>query len=156
MSEATGLLPTPDQVGMFVKDREAAMRQYGPLFGPFHLMESTIDGADFRGKPSSFSQKIAFGKSGEFEIEFIEWTAADPQLQAYIDALPPGLHHLRYRVDDYQGWLNKLAGQGYRPILSKTFSDGTAFAYLDRPGDPLVIEILQMAGGYGDREPGLT
>ena len=42
----------------------------------------------------------------------------------------------------------KLADLGYKPIWYKQFSEDTVFAYLEREGDPLLIEFLQMPRGY--------
>jgi hypothetical protein len=55
-----------------------------------------------------------------------------------------GIHHLRHRVDDTDGWIEKLATIGYHPIWYKKLTDAIVFAYLEREGDPLLIELLQM------------
>ena len=54
------------------------------------------------------------------------------------------MHHLRYRVEDTDAWVEKVAPLGYRPIRYKRFTEDTIFAYLEREGDPLLIEFLQM------------
>ena len=59
------------------------------------------------------------------------------------------MHHLRFRVEDTDAWIEKLATAGYRPIWYKQFSEDIVFAYLEREGDPLLIELLQMPGGPG-------
>jgi hypothetical protein len=60
------------------------------------------------------------------------------------------MHHLRYRVENTDEWIEKLAPLGYKPIWYKQFSADTVFAYLEREGDPLLIEFLQMpAAGPG-------
>ena len=45
-------LPAIDQVGMVVKDLDAAIEQYNPLFGPFSTMDGSIEAAEFRGRKS--------------------------------------------------------------------------------------------------------
>ena len=57
------------------------------------------------------------------------------------------MHHLRYRVEDVDAWLPKLAELDYSPIWYKRWSADTVFAYLERPGDSLVVELLQMPEG---------
>ena len=41
-------------------------------------------------------------------------------------------------------WIEKVATVGYQPIWYKEYSADTVFAYLEREGDPLLIEFLQM------------
>ena len=43
----------------------------------------------------------------------------------------------------------KLRPLGYQTIWYKHWSADTKFAYLERPGDPTLIEFLQMPGGPG-------
>ena len=54
------------------------------------------------------------------------------------------MHHLRFRVEDVDAWIEKMAPLGYQPIWYKQFSPEIVFAYLEREGDPLLIEFLQM------------
>ena len=83
------------------------------------------------------------GRSGELEIEFIEWQGGHSPHREFIEAGREGMHHLRYRVDDTDAWIEKLAPLGYAPIWYKQFSEDTIFAYLEREGDPLLIEFLR-------------
>ena len=45
---------------------------------------------------------------------------------------------------DYVTWIEQVAAVGYEAIWYKQFSEEIVFAYLERPGDPLLIELLQM------------
>ena len=61
-----------------------------------------------------------------------------------------GMHHFRFRVDDTDHWVEKLRPLGYEAVWYKRWSADTVFAYLERAGDPTLIEFLQMpAGGPG-------
>ena len=65
------------------------------------------------------------------------------------------MHHLQYRVEDADGWIRRIAPLGYAPIWYKRWCADTTFAYLERPGDPLIVEFLEMPpGGPGTRLPG--
>jgi hypothetical protein len=57
------------------------------------------------------------------------------------------MHHIRYSVDDPDAWIEKVAPLGYRPIWYKVFNPDTTFVYLEREGDPLLIEFLKMPPG---------
>ena len=45
---------------------------------------------------------------------------------------------------DCAAWIGKLAGVGYELVWHKRFSPEIEFAYLERKGDPLIVELLQM------------
>ena len=140
-------LPPIDQVGFVVRSIEETKKRYAALFGPFTEMDGSVEAATYRGRQADADLAILFGHSGELEIEFIEWRGGDSPHREFIEAGHEGMHHLRYRVDDADGWIEKLKPLGYEPIWYKQFSADTTFAYLERPGDPLLIEFLEMPPG---------
>jgi len=144
--EALGLPPI-DQVGFVVRSIAEAKQRYGALFGPFSEMDGSVKAATYRGKVADAKLAIAFGRSGPLEMEFIEWQGGESPHREFIEAGREGMHHLRYRVDDADAWIERVAPLGYRPIWYKQFSADTTFAYLEREGDPLLIEFLQMPPG---------
>ena len=142
-------LPPVDQVGFVVKSLDEAERQYGALFGPFTRMDGSVQAATYRGQLADAKLELMFGRSGDLEIEFIEWQGGESPHREFIEAGREGMHHLRYRVDDTDAWIERIAPTGYAPIWYKQFSEDTVFAYLEREGDPLLIEFLQMPGSGG-------
>lgn len=143
-------LPPCDQVGLVVRDLERAMAMYAPLFGPFTTMDGSVQQASYRGRLADVGLKIAYGRSGDLEIELIEWTSGESPHREFIEAGREGMHHFRFRVDDTDHWVEKLRPLGYEAIWYKRWSADTVFAYLERAGDPTLIEFLQMpAGGPG-------
>ena len=146
-------LPPADQIGFVVRDLDAAMAAYGPLFGPFHTIDGSVKQADYRGRKADVDLKIAFGHSGALEIEFIQWVAGESPHREAIEAGREGMHHVRFRVDDADAWIPKLRAVGYEPAWYKRWSADTTFVYLERAGDPTWIELLQMpARGAGAPE----
>lgn len=138
-------LPPIDQVGFVVADVQQAIAQYTPLFGTFTLWEPTdITAAEFRGEPADCRLHIAVAQSGNVEIELIQWLAGDSPHAEAARAGRFGMHHLRYRVDDADAAIAMAAGQGFSVIWYKQWDDAVKFAYLERQGDPLIIEFLQM------------
>ena len=65
-------LPRIDQIGFVVEDIEKAMDEYGPLFGPWQLMDQEVKDCDLRGETKSCNLRMAFGHTGDLEIELIE------------------------------------------------------------------------------------
>ena len=143
-------LPPIDQVGFVVRSLDEARERYEAIFGPFTEMDGSVKAADYRGRTADAELRLLFGSSGDLEIEFIEWRGGESPHREFIEQGREGMHHLRYRVDDAQAWIDRLASVGYRRIWYKQFSADTVFAYLEREGDPLLLEVLQMpAGGPG-------
>ena len=137
-------LPPIDQVGFVVRSIDDAARRYAAMFGPWERMDGSVQAADYRGRICDAQLDILFGHSGELEIEFIEWKGGESPHSEFIQAGREGMHHFRYRVEDTDAWIEKLATVGYKPIWYKQFSEDIVFAYLEREGDPLLIEFLQM------------
>ena len=140
-------LPPADQIGFVVRDLESTMARFAPIFGPFTTMDGSVEQALFRGRLADVTLKIAFGRSGDLEMEFIECTSGESPHSEFIDRGREGMHHIRFRVEDADGWISKLAPLGYQPIWYKRWSSDTTFAYLERDGDPTLIEVLQMPPG---------
>ncbi len=139
-------LPPMDQVGFVYKDIEAAIAKYEPLFGPFMRMNPGPYDYVFRGQPEQAEVKLAFGKSGDIEIELIEWVSGGTPHKEFIDAGREGMHHLRFIVDDLQTIIDRAKPFAYEPIWRADFAPGLAVAYMERPGDPLLIEFFENSG----------
>ena len=136
-------LPEVDQIGFVVKDLDKALAHYEPLFGPFTVMEAPDMEWDYRGTPEISSLKIAFAKSGDVEIELIEWIAGKTPHKEFLDAGHEGMHHLRFIVDNVEEKVEEAKACGYQQIWYKRFGEGLAASYLERAGDPLVLEFFE-------------
>ena len=78
-----------DQVGYVVADLDKALPRFEALFGPFRRMDSTTPGTTFRGRRSDVSLRMAFGRSGDIEIELIQPVSGEGS--------PPGVPRPRRR-----------------------------------------------------------
>lgn len=137
-------LPQIDQIGFVVPDIEQAMASYEALFGPWTTMDAEVEAAEFRGETLDASLRLAFGKSGDLEIELIEITGGNSPHREFIEKGGNGMHHVRYRIADIDHKIELAKAIGYEPIWYKRLSDDIAFCYLEKAGDPLVVEFLQM------------
>ncbi len=148
-------LPPVAQIGFVVRDIEESMAKYGSLYGPWSPLDGSVPAATYRGRTADATLKVAIGHSGPLEIELIQWIAGDSPHREFIEQGREGMHHLQYRVEDADGWIKRIAALDYRPIWYKRWCADTTFAYLERPGDPLIVEFLEMPpGGPGTRLPG--
>ena len=136
-------LPPVNQVGFVVKDLEKAIEFYKPLFGEFTVMDAPDMEWDYRGRPEVSSLKIAFANSGDVEIELIEWICGETPHKDFLEAGHEGMHHLRFIVDNVEAKVEEAQACGYRQIWYKRFGEGLAASYLEREGDPLVLEFFE-------------
>jgi methylmalonyl-CoA/ethylmalonyl-CoA epimerase len=116
---------------------------YEPLFGPFTTMDSGEFEYDYRGEKDVSSLKLAFGRSGDVEIELIQWVSGRTPHKEFIDAGREGMHHLRFRVDNLDEKVGEAQALGYHSIWQTRYGEGLAVAYLEREGDPLLLEFFE-------------
>ena len=141
-------LPQADQIGFVVRDMDAAITLYDPLFGPMKKVDFGEQAASYHGGPrTDYDLKYAFGRLGDLEIELIQWVAGDTPHRDFIEKGREGMHHLRFRVDHLEPWQNKLHSVGFETVWFDRISPETAYAYLERPDDPLVLELLEFRVG---------
>ncbi len=136
-------LPPCEQVGLVVRDLGAALALYEPLFGPFTLMDPGPMTYTYRGRQEECDIRLAYGRSGELEIELIQWMAGGSPHREFLDAGREGMHHLRFRVGDLDSKVAEAGALGYENIWGTRFGEGLAVAYLERAGDPLIIELFE-------------
>ena len=136
-------LPDLNQVGFVVRDLEAALALYAPIFGPFSTMDPGPMTYDYRGREEECEMRLAFGTSGDVEIELIEWVAGGCPHKEFLDAGREGMHHLRFIVENLETTAAQAEAFGYHAIWSKRYGDGLAVAYLERDNDPLVLEFFE-------------
>lgn len=138
-------LPQPDQIGFVVKDLARAIELYDPLFGPFTVPDFGPQTASYRGaEPTPYSLKYAFGSANGLEIELIEWVEGDTPHRDFIEQGREGMHHIRYRIDDLDLWLERVGAIGFEVVWSARLGPGIGYAYCERAGDPLLLEFLQL------------
>ena len=151
---ATLPLPPLAQIGFVVRDIKKSLAAYDRLYGPWQHLDGSVTGATYRGRAADVELNVAIGHSGPLEIELIQWVSGESPHREFIERGGEGMHHVQYRVEDADGWIARLAALGYEPIWYKRWCADTTFAYLERPGDPLIVEFLEMPpGGPGTRVP---
>ena len=111
-------LPPPDQIGIVVRDVDETIRFYSSVFGwgPFYVTETAPREGAFWGATTRYSLKLAFAQLGPIEIELIQVLEGDTAHSKFLQEEGEGLHHLRFLVDDLDGVLEALAGEGIEPI----------------------------------------
>ena len=148
-------LPPLAQIGFVVRDIKESMAKYEQLYGPWQHLDGSVRAATYRGREADVQLDVVIGHSGALEIELNQWLSGDSPHREFIERGREGMHHVQYRVEDADGWIARLRPLGYEPIWYKRWCADTTFAYLERSGDPLIVEFLEMPpGGPGTRLPG--
>ena len=98
------LLKKMDHIGVVVRDLDEALESYAKGFGiP----------VDRRAEVPGIQLKIAVVKVGAMEIELTQYQAPDHPLVKSLDVNRPGLHHICYAVEGFDGVLEKLRADGF-------------------------------------------
>jgi len=142
MGGALGLTAI-DQVGLVYRDLDAAIALYEPLFGPFEVFRYGEMEWEYHGALETSEIHLALANSGDIEIELIQWVSGKTPHKDFLDQGREGLHHLRYPVDNMDGKLAEAEALGYRAAWKKRFGPGLAAVYMQREGDPLLIELFE-------------
>ena len=140
-------LPPMDQVGFVYRNLEEAMEKYDAMFGPWEIQEYGSFDYEYRGEEEPAELRIAFGKSGDIEIELIQWVSGGCPHKEFIDAGNEGMHHLRFLVDNVDDMVARAKEIGWQTVWYKQFGPGLAMAYMERPNDPLLIEFFENQHG---------
>jgi methylmalonyl-CoA/ethylmalonyl-CoA epimerase len=143
-------LPPIDQIGVVVRDMEAALSWYQPLFGPFSVLDNGPFDAVYRGRPARAHLIVAFGRSGGLEIELVQWIAGATPHRDFLLSGREGLQHVRFPVSELDPWVRRAAPLGYEPVWAGTYAaHGISWCYLERAGDPLIIEFVSWSATSG-------
>ena len=153
------------QVGVIVKSVEASIKLLTEVFGlgPFRVFDWPTPGRSdlkryYNGKAENFSAKMAFTEIGNIELELIQPTEGRSLWADFLSDHGPGIHHIRFNVDEYEPVVDYLknhgidvtqCGEGIRP--------GTRWANLGT--EALIgfgIEIMKKLPGTSGRTPQVT
>ena len=144
----TGLgLGPPDQVSFAVADMAEAVSILGPLFGEFTVRESVLapGSVSYRGREGGARLRLGICQAGAVEIELVEALEGDWPTVDHVSRHGPGLHHLRFVVDDLSAKSAQMQAAGFSEVLRGVSPRGSQFAYLEAPAvlGPTMVELLQ-------------
>ncbi len=144
-------LPPCCQVGFVYPKLEDALAQYEPIFGPFQIVDyGVMEGAYFRGQLAPYQLKLAVAYTGELELELIEWVSGDTPHREFLAKGRTGMHHLSFHVPDLDAVVAQAKSLGFEPIWYHSMSDEIKYTYLERPSDPVLIELTQRPWSGGN------
>ena len=133
-----------DQISFAVTDTEEAARRYESIFGPFQVVDVPAMDITYRGRPSSVTLKLGFGRSGPLEIELVQVIDGECPAKDHVLAHGEGFHHVRFPISDLQATQAAMEHEGWTTIFAGD-SAGVSFAYLEPPPGLVstVIELIR-------------
>jgi methylmalonyl-CoA/ethylmalonyl-CoA epimerase len=125
------------QIGFVVPDIHKAMAFFkGDLGVPDFLFIEKPDLQDetYLGEPAPLRLHLAFGWSGDTQVELIQPLQGVSTYSKFLDANPKGgMHHYAFEVEDYAAGVSDMKARGFTLIQSGRHFE-TRFGYFDTTG----------------------
>ena len=142
------------QAGYVVPDIEAAMDYWSRVLGvgPFFYNERVpIKNYRYSGESYEPHNSVALANSGPLQIELIQCRNDVPSMyRDFTQAGHSGLQHVAYWTENYDADLDRLLGQGFKPVMSGEVGERGRFIYFDTHYHPgTVIELSEVQGPKG-------
>ncbi|MBA7609008.1 hypothetical protein ES703_16194 [subsurface metagenome] len=141
MSSDIVALGLPDHVAVVVKDVDETAEFLSSTLGiVFHeTLRNLVFKEMFVGEP--FSIHAAHAKLGAVELELLQPLEEEPLLGQFLKTKGEGLHHIAFKVSNWDEMVSKLQEQGSKMVLSAINPWGKRFCYFEtKPGD-IIIEF---------------
>lgn len=142
------------QAGYVVDDIEAAMDYWSRTLGIgpwFYNDRVPIKNYTYRGERYEVHNSVALANSGPLQMELIQTRNDAPSMyRDFLKAGRTGLQHVAYWTENYDADLERLTGQGFKPVMSGEVGEKGRFVYFDTEYHPgTVIELSEVAGPKG-------
>jgi mannose-6-phosphate isomerase len=111
---------SPIQIGILVNDLDSTLEKLEKDFGmgPWRIAEYPPKGEspymEYHGKPGNFRAKFCFYSYKNIELEVIQPLEGDNIWQDWIDKHGPGIHHIKFLVDEHESAEEYLNSKGYK------------------------------------------
>lgn len=148
------------QIGIVVKDLDAAVERYWKDFGigPWAIITlgPGVKDLTYYGEPCSYALKIALAQAGPLQIELVQPLYGPTPHQDFLDQKGEGIQHVGIYVPDIEQVVNAMHHMGYKEI-STAYGFGPdgdgAGAYFDTQNAlGIVVEYIQSPKNPGNPE----
>jgi len=145
-------LPEVSQIGMVVEDLDGPMDFFRSVLGigPFEVHDMPVASVWDRGEEKPIRARLAFANAGQVQIELIQILEGDSFHLEFLREHGPGIHHLGFRVRDFQAKLELAKRMGFSVLQAGP--GGRFYAYLDtRDHAGIIVELIEEMdpGGLG-------
>lgn len=141
-------LPEVGQIGVVVEDLDRAVAFHESTFGlgPFRVQEAEAPNVWDRGQEKRIKARLGFAMLGQVELELIHILEGDSMHLEFLREHGEGLHHLGFRVKDFQARLEQAKAMGFEVLQTGPF--GRFYAYLDtRQYGGIIFELIEETNG---------
>lgn len=153
------------QIGAIVEDIDRSIQVLSEVFGigPWRVISWPPAGRTdmlrfYHGEPGDFTARMAFAELGPIELELIQPLTGQSLWADFLREHGPGLHHIRFNVDEMEPVVASLASQGIGVTQSGSgIRPGTTWANFDT--EKLIgfgIEVMRKVPGSSGRTPALV
>lgn len=145
-----GIFGPVAQIGMVVRDIEAAMTHWSTVCGVgpwFFMPRYPLPAFRYRGTEQPGPDvAIALAYSGEVQIELIQQRCRTPSMyRDFLDAGLEGMQHWAFWAADYDAALARALAAGHRIGQEGDATGRGRFAYLESDGPVAsVVEIVEL------------
>lgn len=129
-----------DHVAIAVRDCDQATEQYTKLLNAKHVRTEVL-------REKAGMVKVAYMQIGENILSLVQSLEPDGFINQHIDRHGEGLHHLGLEVDDLEGFVSQVEGNGYKIPLRDEFSNRSEVVLRPRDANGVVLQVLQWKGG---------
>ena len=129
-----------DHVAIAVRDCDQATEQYTKLLNAKHVRTEVL-------REKAGMVKVAYMQIGENILSLVQSLEPDGFINQHIDRHGEGLHHLGLEVDDLDGFIAQVEGNGYKIPLRDEFSNRSEVVLRPRDANGVVLQVLQWKGG---------
>jgi catechol 2,3-dioxygenase-like lactoylglutathione lyase family enzyme len=153
MGEETSKLKLPpiEQIGIVVKDLDAAVDYYTNTlgWGPFGFFELDLKDFIYRGRACNARIRVALSSYDPVQIELIEVLEGETPHSVFLREKGEGIQHLCCRgVDDLDSVLARLARVGIEPVFQGHLPEfGVRAAYVvGEKTNGVTLELYEFRG----------
>ncbi|HWS76593.1 MAG TPA: VOC family protein [Quisquiliibacterium sp.] len=129
-----------DHVAIAVRDCDQATEQYTKLLNAKHVRTEVL-------REKAGMVRVAYMQIGENILSLVQSLEPDGFINQHIDRHGEGLHHLGLEVDDLDGFIAQVEGNGYKIPLRDEFSNRSEVVLRPRDANGVVLQVLQWKGG---------
>lgn len=129
-----------DHVAIAVRDCDQATEQYTKLLNAKHVRTEVL-------REKAGMVRVAYMQIGENILSLVQSLEPDGFINQHIERHGEGLHHLGLEVDDLDGFIAQVEGNGYKIPLRDEFSNRSEVVLRPRDANGVVLQVLQWKGG---------
>ena len=135
------LLP-PTYIGVLVKDVDKTTKFLSSTLGigPWDISKNLVFKEMFVGQP--FRLNAAHAKLGSVEFELLQPLEEGALLSEFLETKGEGLHHIAFKVSNWDEMVSKLQKQGCRMILGGV-NQGKRWAYFETEPGGFIIAFAE-------------